>query len=66
MTHQLYFEKVHKEYAEASIEFLATETNESRIKFEAASKVYFEYWALLYRGDIDMASEYLGDNSSEG
>lgn len=39
MTYQKYYEKVFKEYADASIEFLKTETEEAKQKFQMASKI---------------------------
>jgi hypothetical protein len=59
MKHQEYFEKIYKEYAEASVQFLQTETEEARVKFETASKIYFEYLSLINKGNIDFNSEYI-------
>lgn len=59
MTHQEYFDEIYKEYGEASIEFLQTETIEARKKLETASQIYFEYLSLLNKGNIDPNSEYI-------
>lgn len=59
MTYQEYYEKVFKEYADASIEFLKTETEEAKQKFQMASKIYFDYLAMLSKESIDLDSEYV-------